>query len=630
MTRSKSQILGTICLAAAIGVLTFGHVPAAEPNSSIAKPESAPAARVREALKSELSGDNARRQDLLRQALDESPGDAAVHWQLGQVRAQGKWQFPAEVEWAARQDKRLAEYAQRRDAAGPNVSDQAELARWCRKNRLDDQQQVHWMTALQLEPDNAEATKALGLRPFGGMMLTPKQIEQFRARLHRVSAAADVWRPRAAQWLAAIEQTSAIMPDGFRDQLCRIIDPCEMIGLERSVWQLAKARNKKQELHRMVLAIMLALADNPSPAAAEALAYSAALSEFNDVCAAAAAGLKGRPLDHFAPLLLSGMQSPIKGKSNVTLGRFSWGVLCTTYQEGALADLSFSYMLYFAPLVEFDDGTIVGAETVNSAAASRGISGVDSILAAGAPGPDAANKFAANFTRTVERTNAAIRRRNVRITAALRSLTGLDMGDEPMAWWKWWWQDYTEMHNMDGEDAPPKPLYGNYAVQTYGPIVHVSCFAPGTKVWTLTGRRPIEKIKIGDRLLAQDVETGELAYKPVLATTVRKPGPRTRVGLGSESIVATPSHPFWVLGQGWRMTKQLEIGNRVHTPSGGVLVEGIEKLKPDPTPAGKTYNLVVADFHSYFVGDHGVLVHDNTPRPATAALLPGLAPRAAP
>ena len=62
--------------------------------------------------------------------------------------------------------------------------------------------------------------------------------------------------------------------------------------------------------------------------------------------------------------------------------------------------------------------------------------------------------------------------------------------------------------------------------QTFGEWVYVSmapcsCFAPGTKVWTMTGRRPIEGIKIGDCVLAQDVESGELAYKPVLGVTIR-------------------------------------------------------------------------------------------------------------
>ena len=54
-------------------------------------------------------------------------------------------------------------------------------------------------------------------------------------------------------------------------------------------------------------------------------------------------------------------------------------------------------------------------------------------------------------------------------------------------------------------------------------------------------------------------------------------------------------------------------------------VESVEKLEADPSNAGLAYNLIVADYNSYFVGDRGILVHDNTPRMPTAAILPGLA-----
>ena len=241
----------------------------------------------------------------------------------------------------------------------------------------------------------------------------------------------------------------------------------------------------------------------------------------------------------------------------------------------------------------------------------------------------------------------AIAARNVRIEAALGQTTGLDLGDEPKQWWTWWWQDYNESYRVtsgtdDGDESPsPKPeshyeQYVEYAgsadaappgSHTVGGPVACSCFAPGTMVWTLTGRRAIEKITIGDRVLAQDVESGEVAYQPVLAVTVRQPGPRMKIRLGDESVIATPSHPFWVLGAGWRMTKQLAVGDRIHTPSGGVAVESIEKLAPDPTSAGMAYNLIVADFQSYFVGQQGLLVHDNTPRRPTAAVVPGLVQR---
>ena len=39
----------------------------------------------------------------------------------------------------------------------------------------------------------------------------------------------------------------------------------------------------------------------------------------------------------------------------------------------------------------------------------------------------------------------------------------------------------------------------------------------------------------------------------------------------------------------------------------------------------EAYNLVVADFNTYFVGETGILVHDNTPRLPTRATVPGLA-----
>jgi hypothetical protein len=173
-------------------------------------------------------------------------------------------------------------------------------------------------------------------------------------------------------------------------------------------------------------------------------------------------------------------------------------------------------------------------------------------------------------------------------------------------------------------DTSYKPVYRSDVVNKYAVARPHSCFAPGTVVWTQSGRLPIETIKAGDRVLAQNVETGELAYKPVLAATVRRPGPRIKIGLGRESITATPSHPFWVDGKNWQLTKQLEVGCRLHSLSGAAPVESLETVETDPSRAGYSYNLIVADFNSYFVGEQGILVHDNTPRRPTSAVVPGL------
>jgi hypothetical protein len=77
------------------------------------------------------------------------------------------------------------------------------------------------------------------------------------------------------------------------------------------------------------------------------------------------------------------------------------------------------------------------------------------------------------------------------------------------------------------------------------------------------------------------------------------------------------------------MSKQLAVGKTLHALSGGVKVESIEKqAEADQLPAEFAYNLIVDDFHTFFVGDQGLLVHDNTPREPTAALVPGVLPQA--
>ena len=139
-------------------------------------------------------------------------------------------------------------------------------------------------------------------------------------------------------------------------------------------------------------------------------------------------------------------------------------------------------------------------------------------------------------------------------------------------------------------------------------------------MWTKTGQRPIEKLQIGDLVLAQNVKTGEIRYKPVLARTLRPAGPIVQVSTDDEKFLATRGHPFWVAGVGWRMTKELEDGAVLQSLAGTGRVKGVKSAAD-----AETYNLVVADFNTYFIGSSGILAHDNTPRRPTQAVLPGIA-----
>jgi hypothetical protein len=67
------------------------------------------------------------------------------------------------------------------------------------------------------------------------------------------------------------------------------------------------------------------------------------------------------------------------------------------------------------------------------------------------------------------------------------------------------------------------------------------------------------------------------------------------------------------------MAKELKVGDRLRKPAGSTEITNIDEPPPE-----KAYNLFIADFSTYFVGENRLLVHDNTMRQPTDAVLPGL------
>ncbi len=136
------------------------------------------------------------------------------------------------------------------------------------------------------------------------------------------------------------------------------------------------------------------------------------------------------------------------------------------------------------------------------------------------------------------------------------------------------------------------------------------CFAAGTLVSTADGLRGIETIRTGERVWARDVETGALELKAVTATFVRLHTPiielELRAGaLLSERLSVTPGHRFWIEGGGWTQAASLAaapVGSFGSPVSASALSTGHEVTT--------VYNLEVEDFHSYFVGQAGALVHN--------------------
>jgi hypothetical protein len=91
-----------------------------------------------------------------------------------------------------------------------------------------------------------------------------------------------------------------------------------------------------------------------------------------------------------------------------------------------------------------------------------------------------------------------------------------------------------------------------------------------------------------------------------------------QIQVADEQIEATLGHPVWVVGSGWRMAKELKVGDQLHGVQGGMTIDNIE-----PGPESQAYNLVVAETSTYFIGKHRLLVHDNMPRRAMDLPVPG-------
>ena len=136
-----------------------------------------------------------------------------------------------------------------------------------------------------------------------------------------------------------------------------------------------------------------------------------------------------------------------------------------------------------------------------------------------------------------------------------------------------------------------------------------SCFVAGTPVLTEDGDKPIEDVTVGDYVWAWDEATGTTELKQVVETYVNETSELTHIFVNGEEIVATPTHPFYCPVKGWTDAAHLRAGDILVLVNGEyVVVEKIQhELLENPV---KVYNFQVQDYHTYYVAESGILVHN--------------------
>ena len=189
------------------------------------------------------------------------------------------------------------------------------------------------------------------------------------------------------------------------------------------------------------------------------------------------------------------------------------------------------------------------------------------------------------------------------------------------------------------------------------------CFVVGTLVHTKEGLVPIEKLRVGDWVLSQPELKGELAYRQVVETFAFADKEVCLLEyfvtheVTARNLVVTGNHPFWVKDVGWTRADKLSPGANLELHDGrAAYVYRVRKLFKTATPdVGWTYdddtflgptidlrdgkvqvskfseedtcdkaaletresltrqvfNVEVEGFHTYYVGEVGVWVHNS-------------------
>jgi hypothetical protein len=163
-----TKMLAALLLIVSALLLSSGHSTAAGKRSA-ARPDPA-METVDKVLRAELTGQVDRREQLAG-ALASQPDSPATRWQAGFVRVGKSWRSYDETISTPAESESHREYLTRRENSAKTFDGQLELANWCRKQGLVDQEYAHLQAALTLAParDNTAGSAGSGsvVRVFG-------------------------------------------------------------------------------------------------------------------------------------------------------------------------------------------------------------------------------------------------------------------------------------------------------------------------------------------------------------------------------------------------------------------------------------------------------------------------------
>lgn len=593
------------------------------------KADSATADGVQKLLQSETSSESAslNRRDVLDPAARDSTAET-VWWQSGYTRSEKQWvQYERSVA-AGPNANLLDDYIEHRDAFLKRPHGQVQLAEWCHTNGLLDEERVHLLNALA-ERDSTlnveQAYRRLGCKQVDGVWISPQERRDTAQRISEIEHSHRKWgsklellgqrldggshqRAQAEKQLAAITDVSAV--PAIVDVLC-MTSAASAASAEVGLKTLGQISDYQ---------------------ASQALAGQAVFSPWRPIRVKAVEFLAQRRMEEYVPDLLMLLSEPIKTRvvfreadanrsfqlavndikfAAIDDPRINWDYVWMDETRDAVRMGIRRLLPYSLPAGTRQEVSIRHPGTARLLLNNAQMMGVISQLI----------EQKEMLDDTADRINDARKDVNERVGKILSKCSDQPDTLSVKEWWKWW-STYSSVEDPKQKSVvvvDERPTQQPLIV----PVLSASCLVAGTPIWTERGFVAIEQIQPGDRVLSKDISSGELEYKPVLRTTERAPTPVHKFRVGNEAIAASLGHHFWVSGDGWTKMRKLNAEMPLHTVTGMQRISAIE----DEGQVEKVYNLVVADFHTYFVGKSMILSHDVQTPSLTNVKVPGLGPQ---
>jgi RNA polymerase sigma factor (sigma-70 family) len=567
-----------------------------------------PEAQIWMALWYEAQGCDEERLKHLKLATLADPEHVTARGLLGHIAYRGEWRDAEEIGRIVRNDEKLAtalnEYAARRDRTPDTAEGYAKLARWCDESCLRKQAFASYTAVTRLNSDDDDAWKWLGGQKIQGRWQTAAQAAAERADVESQAQADRDWRPRLQKWRAWLSDDS--LRADAETLLAGVTDPRAV----PSIWAVLVTDDAQSQL-RAARVLRRINGRNAS----RALALLSVCGATDDVRRIAREAVLRRDPREFLGTLIRQLRDPIEYERRSVGGPLSPGVVFVDGRPFSARRLLNHESLAPPKGISPDGERGWKARTLLCLAGAmnhRSQSPLDHQI------PDApklartAQQQAVNDAKFIDNVNQLISHHNYLIVDVLSGFTSAPAEATHDDWAVWWAGEMTNgfdpaaPHAESGAANEPRGLSAEFFGENAS-LPTLPGLGAGTRVWTLTGIRPIETLRLGDCVLAQNTATGALDFEPILSVCHRPPSPTVRLQLDDDAIVVTAIHRFWTPGRGWVMARDVQAGDAVRARHGLVRVVAVKPAISQPV-----FNLEVAHASSFFAGRNGMLVHDVT------------------